>query len=380
MKYRLAALLIVVAVLLLQPFRGVRATNSESPGAIYSHGTLHVNVPYNLSHSGPGQLTVEVLDPEDRILGSSRRPVDVNAGKGSWQADFKLAKDMPVEDLVWHRVRYRFSYSDVNDAAAHGTDSISQILRTPVMHILGQQSYLTGGSAAVRVILTDSKNEVIAGPSSVRIDLLVPDSKPHVLFTGRLNQRGTTEAQFRFPAGLAGRYPLRYVVDTPIGSTEFTQQVRLEDKASILLTTGKPYLPARSDHSRARIGAGSLQSRSDGRIDVTYDRTHLAQDEIATATASIRNNLGKTANMVMVDLGIPPGFDILAEDLQDYLEKSASRKDGRLEKFRLTATQAILYFDSIAPGKTIKVFVCAPSIPSAPELLPREHMNITIRR
>ena len=88
-------------------------------------------------------------------------------------------------------------------------------------------------------------------------------------------------------------------------------------------------------------------------IDVAYDRTHLAQDDIATATATVKNNLPKTANMVMVDLGIPPGFDLLSEDLQDYQEKSAGRKSGRLEKFSLTATQAILYFDSIAAGDTV---------------------------
>jgi hypothetical protein len=85
-------------------------------------------------------------------------------------------------------------------------------------------------------------------------------------------------------------------------------------------------------------------------IDVAYDRTHLSQDDIATATAAIRNNLTKSANMVMVDLGIPPGFDLLTEDLQDFVEKTAGQKNGRLEKFSLTATQAILYFDSIAPG------------------------------
>jgi uncharacterized protein YfaS (alpha-2-macroglobulin family) len=88
-------------------------------------------------------------------------------------------------------------------------------------------------------------------------------------------------------------------------------------------------------------------------IGVTYDRTRLAQDDIATATATVKNNLNKTANMVMVDLGIPPGFDLLTEDLQDYQEKSAGRKGGRLEKFNLTATQAILYFDSISAGDTI---------------------------
>ncbi len=88
-------------------------------------------------------------------------------------------------------------------------------------------------------------------------------------------------------------------------------------------------------------------------IDVAYDRTHLAQDDIATATATVKNNLRKTANMVMVDLGIPPGFDLLSEDLQTYQEQSAGRKSGRMEKFSLTATQAILYFDSIRAGDTV---------------------------
>jgi len=85
-------------------------------------------------------------------------------------------------------------------------------------------------------------------------------------------------------------------------------------------------------------------------IDVHYDRTHLDQDQIATATATVRNNLTKAAGMVMVDLGIPPGFELLSEDLDTYREKSASLRSGRLEKFSLTATQAILYFDSVAPN------------------------------
>jgi len=90
-------------------------------------------------------------------------------------------------------------------------------------------------------------------------------------------------------------------------------------------------------------------------IDVTYNRTQLAQDDIATARATVRNNQTKTANMVMIDLGIPPGFDLLSEDLQDYQQKSARQKSGRLEKFNLTATQSILYFDSIGAGDTVNL-------------------------
>ena len=88
---------------------------------------------------------------------------------------------------------------------------------------------------------------------------------------------------------------------------------------------------------------------------MAYDRTHLAQDDIATATATVRNNLDKSANMVMVDLGIPPGFDLLSEDLQNYEEKSVGFKSGHLSKFSLTATQAILYFDSFAAGDVANI-------------------------
>ncbi len=90
-------------------------------------------------------------------------------------------------------------------------------------------------------------------------------------------------------------------------------------------------------------------------IDVTYDRNRLAQDDVATATAMVRNNMTKVANMVMIDLGIPPGFDLLSEDLQAMQEKTVSQKGGKLEKFSQTATQAILYLDSVPATGTVTV-------------------------
>jgi uncharacterized protein YfaS (alpha-2-macroglobulin family) len=55
-----------------------------------------------------------------------------------------------------------------------------------------------------------------------------------------------------FPDGLAGSYQLRYAVDTPIGSAEFSQPVRLEDNVSLLLTTEKPvYQPGQTINVRA---------------------------------------------------------------------------------------------------------------------------------
>jgi uncharacterized protein YfaS (alpha-2-macroglobulin family) len=251
----LAVFLAIGGVVSLQPFQA--SSHAPSPVATYSYGRLRITIPYDALHAGAGLFTVEVLNPEDQVIGRAEQQVEVTARNGQLESEVKLEKPLAVDDLVWHRVRYRFAYDDAKKPAVEGTESISSILRRPVVHILGQQSYITGGQAAVRVIVTDTKDEAIAGRGSVQIELLDAEdkpagAKPRVLFSGRLNHRGTTEAQFRFPAGVIGSYRLRYVADTPIGSTEFTQDVRLEDKVSILLTSEKPlYQPGQAIHVRA---------------------------------------------------------------------------------------------------------------------------------
>jgi len=248
----LVVLLLIGAAMLLEVSPEALAAGSDSAAATYSRGILHVSIPYHTAHNGPGQLSVEVLSPEDEILGRLERSIQLDEKNGYWHESITLTKTLTLDELVWHRLRYHFAYSDSKAAPIEGAESISEILRTPVIHVLGQQSYLSGGQAAVRLIVTDSKNEAIAGPGTVKIDLPAPGQKSRLLFTGSLDRRGTTEAQFRLPVELTGTYPLHYVVDTAIGSAEYTQQVHLASKASMLLTTEKPiYQPGQTIHARA---------------------------------------------------------------------------------------------------------------------------------
>ena len=250
-----AAFLTMLGFVFQQPFQA--ASHVSSPVATYSQGLLRLTIPYEALHAGTGRFTVELLDPEDQAIGHTQQQVKITARNGQLQSEVGLEKSLAIDDLVWHRVRYRFEYDDASKPDLEGTESISQILSRPVIHILGQQSYIAGGQAAVRVIVTDTKDETMSGRGSIQIELLdaddkPADGKPRVLFSGRLNRNGTTEAQFRFPAGVIGSYRLRYVADTPIGSTEFTQDVHLQDKVSILLTTEKPlYQPGQMIHARA---------------------------------------------------------------------------------------------------------------------------------
>jgi hypothetical protein len=215
--------------------------------ATYVHSTLRVSIPYHAPRTGTGNLVLEVLDPEDGIAARTERRAPVSAGLSFWNEVLPLPKTLPYEDLVWHRLRYGFTYQGEKAAAIEGITSISRILPRPVVHVLGQQAYLSGGVAAERLIVTEADSGAPVTSGSVQIELLHPPQKTQVLYAGTLNERGTTAVRFRFPAGLVGRYALRYALETALGPAEYTQEIRLEDKASILLTTEKPVYQSRGD-------------------------------------------------------------------------------------------------------------------------------------
>jgi len=93
-----------------------------------------------------------------------------------------------------------------------------------------------------------------------------------------------------------------------------------------------------------RVDAGARDPLT---IDVSYDRTRLAQDETATAKVKVQNNTPAKARMIMVDLGIPPGFEASGEDFAALVDSSRDKNGGKLEKYTITAKQVILYFDGL---------------------------------
>ena len=245
-----SALLVLVNLAL--PNR-VRGQSAVMVAATSSHRGVAVSVSCHAERKGEGRLTLEILDPHDLVVGKSQRTVEISVGDTKFEQDIATDKPIALDDLVWYRLRYHLRYADGSRNVCEAVDSISQILRRPTVHILGQKAYLSGSEAAIRVIVRDSQDDhPIPGQGSLRIDLLADGKNPRALFSGALNRRGTTEAQFRFPANLAGSYQLHYVVETSIGSAEYTQTVELEDKVSILLTTEKPiYQPGQAIHVRA---------------------------------------------------------------------------------------------------------------------------------
>jgi uncharacterized protein YfaS (alpha-2-macroglobulin family) len=72
-------------------------------------------------------------------------------------------------------------------------------------------------------------------------------------------------------------------------------------------------------------------------IDVAYDRTTLPVNDQLNCAVTVQNHAGGTINMAIVDLGIPPGFDV------DTTAFETLQQDGKIEKFEATENQVILY-------------------------------------
>lgn len=80
-------------------------------------------------------------------------------------------------------------------------------------------------------------------------------------------------------------------------------------------------------------------------VSVSYDKTSLYVNDIVTATASVKNTTNAAQNMILVTVGLPPGFQVLTEDLQAYIAA------GELSRFEITGKQLILYVKELAAGK-----------------------------
>ena len=83
-KFVLAGFLVLVSVsvALLTSLSQAQSKESGPVAATYLHGVLHVSIPYNAPRTGEGDLTVEVLDPEDGVVGGVDRHVFASAGRG----------------------------------------------------------------------------------------------------------------------------------------------------------------------------------------------------------------------------------------------------------------------------------------------------------
>lgn len=83
-------------------------------------------------------------------------------------------------------------------------------------------------------------------------------------------------------------------------------------------------------------------------IAVKYDRTNLVINDLVNVDVQIKLNKPGVAQMVMIDLGIPPGFEVQTPTLDEHVGKE-------IQKYSLTSRQIIVYLESVSSDKPIRL-------------------------
>jgi 5-hydroxyisourate hydrolase-like protein (transthyretin family) len=91
-------------------------------------------------------------------------------------------------------------------------------------------------------------------------------------------------------------------------------------------------------------------------ITVDYDRTELAVND--TVEVSVRVELKQgAARQAIVDLGVPPGFDVASEDLADLVARHSDLPPDyegyKFSRFDLTGRQIICYLEGLKAGESL---------------------------
>ena len=85
------SLALLLVLRLAASFSGVSAHREEP-----AHSTLRFAIPYHAPHAGAGRLTVELLDPEDHVLGTADSVARTTPDDGTWQISLKPSQAIGV--------------------------------------------------------------------------------------------------------------------------------------------------------------------------------------------------------------------------------------------------------------------------------------------
>lgn len=121
--------------------------------------------------------------------------------------------------------------------------------------------------------------------------------------------------------------------------------VRLElsgEGGALYQIFGRYYIPWQ-DVRRELLNAGPL------RIEVEYDKSRLAQNDLAVATVTIHNGSDRVAENPIIDLGIPPGFTLVQEKLEQAVA------ENRISKFTVSPRSITVYLDTLLPHQELKL-------------------------
>ena len=110
-----------------------------------------------------------------------------------------------------------------------------------------------------------------------------------------------------------------------------------------------------------------LTQREPLTVEVAYDRSAVKVNDTVTVNVSARANDPAGAGMVLLTLGVPPGFDVLTEDLDSKVQVVQRQPDGRptttglpptlttISNYEVTGRQLLIYLNELAVDQEFEV-------------------------
>ncbi len=94
-------------------------------------------------------------------------------------------------------------------------------------------------------------------------------------------------------------------------------------------------------------------------IDVAYDRTELAVNDAVTVNVTVNlNQPGGKAESALIDLGLPPGFTVMSEDLDALVARFNDVPEDydfpAIQRYELTGRQILVYITNLQEGKPLE--------------------------
>ncbi len=158
--------------------------------------------------------------------------------------------------------------------------------------VLGENRFVPGTQAALRVVVRDSRDARPLPNAAIRLALQPPNGSAVPIYTGTTDDYGTANVSFHVPDQAEGDQTLIVETTSMLGSDRLEQPVKLERDYRLLLTTDKPlYQPGQVIHLRI-LALG------------TFDRKPAAAQKVDVTIADGKGNKVFRANLTTSDYGV----------------------------------------------------------------------------
>lgn len=220
--------------------------------------------------------------------------------------------------------------------------------------VLGQNRWLRGGPAALRVIVSDHQS---GKPIRATVNLWLtrlengkPVSAPTQIFSGHTNTLGTLDAHFRAPAAKPGPYELEVAVNSPLGKESVKQPIQLQESVQLLLTADKPlYQPGQTMHLRA-LALDMATRQTLGGVPVVFEIEDARGNKVFKRRETLSAYGIASADFVLADEVNMGTFTLRAVLPEGQTEKKVRVERYVLPKFKVALTTDRPYY---LPGETV---------------------------